>query len=316
MDEIIENPIKTDQIENVIANATFELEAKDYESIMVTDIILAGVAGKYATVTIDNTTVAYLRYDQTTLGNHLSQNIGVTVSLLKFLSLHADEEGKPIFKGFPIQSGQKLVVKEAAGGTLTGSIIYDVYAPGVIKEDMPNGPKAQERLIISYGRPAADITTATETTIDTIVNPKEFPAFPYGGVIPSKKKVFLYGICASERAKSAGTGGTTNNIRTKYLKVQNGFETLFDKDKQGILALGSIPTAATTFECEKGTSPMGEGTELGVRKPAYMFDTPIEMNAGEELNLSWVTELTAGASTLTKAEAEIAVIFKYAPEKA
>ena len=279
------------------------------ESFMVKDIHVSGTGGGYATFFIDTSTQGYFRTSFDGLGNHLAF-IGKSERRKTIIGFLMD---KGIFKGYPIRSGSKFVVKNT--NTAYISIIYDIYDAGDITNTMENGKDSKELTFLMYGQPVANVNTTTNTQITKKNNPSEFCDFPFRGGVATKRKIDLYGVVYSSRGADNGTLG--NYIHTKYLKLMKGRNVLFDSMRAGLVAQGKSVLIDGAFEAENGYDIGGEYSDL-YQKDALIFDQPIRFANGEELDTYWTTEVatTTGTSpgTFTPNELEIAYILKETQE--
>jgi len=275
------------------------------ESFMVRDIHVLGMPGAYATLFIDTSTQGYFRTSSTVLGNHLAyiQKSSKTKTILGYLT------DKGIFKGYPIQSGSKFVVKNTHNAYI--SIVYDIYDTGDITNTMENGKDSKELTFLMYGQPATNVNTATDTQIIKKNNPSEFCDFPFCGGVATKKKIDLYGVVYSSRGADDGTAA--HYIHTTHLKLTKGRNVLFDSARKGLFAMGNAVQTDNTFEAENGWDVGGEYTDL-YQKDALIFDQPIRFANGEELDTYWTTVVGTPAGTFLASELEIAYILKETQE--
>jgi len=290
-----------DQIKWTSGATKLELEADTGEAFLVKDIMVGGSSGNYTTVTIDKTTVGYFRTDSGNLGNHLHFRLEDSIkrTLLSFLM------DKGIFKGYPVAEGQTFIVNP--GVSVPIAIIYDIYEPGDVSPDMENGSEAKEYMLINYGRKAAsgNLTDGdNEYTYSKL--PSEFPDFPFGKDVPAKTTIDIFGILASDVAKTSSSG--SNKQATQYIKLIKEREVLFDEDKRGLMLLVSAPGSDATI-IGLGTSVIGNYSDVDKRLP-LLFATPLRFGAGEELTVVMNTDVAAGSANITVAEGEIAMIEK------
>lgn len=223
-------------------------------------------------------------------------------TILDFLS----EQG--LFAGYPIQEGETLTITGVNQATSIQMIEYEKYDAGDIVNTMPNGSKSMEYLFLHYGSSGANIATAGSTLFDTSHNPVEFPRFPYGFDVPSKRQIELYGICGSDFAPKENTGA--NYLETAFLKLVKDRLTLFDEDKQGLLMLGRGGVNFGDVDAiAEGTGIIGNYSELD-SKPPFMFPEPLVFVSGEELNISLTTIGGGAFQIIDTLEQEIALIEK------
>ena len=290
-----------DQIKWTDNDKTLELEADTGEAFIVKDIRCFPVSGGYLTVSIDKTTVGYFRIDNGNLGNHLHFMLAddVKLTLLGYLW------SKGIFKGYPVGEGQKLVLSTNSNTSMV--IQYDIYEPGDISPDMENGSEAKEYLLINYGRKAASgsLTDGDNELVYSIL-PSEFPDFPFGGDVPAKTAIEIYGILASDVGKTSGGGA--NKQKTAYIKLVKEREVLFDEDKRGIIMYGYCSTGDGT-QIGAGNTVVGNYSDTDRRLP-LMFSTPLRFESGEELSVILSTIVLTGSINIPVDLGEIAFIEK------
>ena len=291
-------------VKNGAGKTTLELKADVGESILVKDIFVKSVADKYLLVKIDRVTVGSFRVDDADLGNvlHYPPADSEKKTILGYLF----EKG--IFTGFPIAEGQTLELSDLGTTAIYATILYDLYDAGDQLATMPNGSEAREYLFLNYGNTGAALNTKDDHLYDTQVSPTEFPAFPWGKVVPADTEIDIIGILASERGADDGSVAA-NYIHTTYYKMVRGREVLFDEDRSGIYAQGATVATGGTFEPENGQGIMGEYSDLAKRLP-YLFPEPLTFASGAELNIYVTTEVAGTPGTLELAEQEICLIEK------
>jgi len=276
------------------------------ESFMVKDIHISGMPGAYATFFIDTSTQGYFRTSSTGLGNHLAF-IGRSERRKTILGFLTD---KGIFKGYPIQSGSKFIVKNTVSAGMC--VVYDIYDAGDIHNAMENGKDSKELTFLMYGQPATNVNTTTDTQITKKNNPSEFCDFPFHGGVATKKKIDLYGVVYSSRGADDGSTAA-HYIHTDRLKLMKGRNVLFDSMRTGLFAIGRTVQTNNTFEAENGWDIGGEYSDL-YQKDALIFDQPIRFANGEELDTYWTTKVASPAGTFQASELEIAYILKETQE--
>jgi len=213
---------------------------------------------------------------------------------------------KGIFKGYPIPTGEKLVLSGAAQAGAIQLVIYEIYDEGDMKADMPNGPAATEYFFLNYGNCGGNISTTGDHIYNTPVSPAEFPDFPYGKDVPAKTEITIHGILGSDFAPGENDG--TNYSYTKYLKLIRERITLFDEDKNGLLFYN--PDTTTTEGKDRvacGYSLIGNFSSVDTREP-LMFPTPLVFTPGEELGVYVTLEAGGTGQNLAIDEHEIAMI--------
>jgi hypothetical protein len=298
------------------AGQTLELEADPGQSFLVKDIMIDNTDAVYADLTVDKALVGSFRTSGE-LGNHLGFPYGMTTPFdatatfklrpTKTLLGLLGEMG--IFTGFPVAEGQKIVVSPSAVANYLGdiSIVYEEYEGGDITSEMENGSESTEYFIVNYGDTGAVITTAGTHHVNEHNSPTEFPAFPYGKVVPAKTEIDLIGILASD-AYDWATAILVS--KTTYLKLVRERTVLFDDDRNGLLFRGGPPDVddIDTFY-GLGSSKIGNYSDVDIKKP-FMLPTPITFGAGEELNMYITSEVETAANSIPQLGAEIGLIMK------
>jgi hypothetical protein len=298
------------------AGQTLELEADPGQSFLIKDIMIGDTDAVYADLTVDKALVGSFRTSGE-LGNHLGFPYGMgapfdatatfklrpTKTILGLLG----ELG--IFTGFPVADGQKIVISPSAAANYLGdiSIVYEEYEGGDITSEMENGSESSEYFIVNYGDTGAAITTAGTHHVNEQNSPTEFPAFPYGKVVPAKTEIDLIGILASD-AYNWATAILVS--KTTYLKLVRERTVLFDDDRNGLLFRGGPPDVddIDTFY-GLGNSKIGNYSDTDIKKP-FMLPTPITFGAGEELNMYITSEVETAANSIPQLGAEIGLIMK------
>lgn len=289
-----------------LGTTALSLQADADESIMVTGIHSSGSTGTHLTVTVGQRTVGYFRVAGA-LGNHIPYPPGFsTVGPVSGVNLFTEMMNLGWHRGFPIGSGQTMnwAGPNAAGSV--NSVSYDLYDRDDIRPDMPNGSESSELDYLIYGNTGATISTATDSTYDTAVNPAEFDAFPYGTDVPGRTSITCYGVLGSTFAPSENDG--TDDIATTYLKFIRNQTVLFDKQTTGLLfwqALG----AQSADQIGAGSSQIGNFSSTDQRY--YLtFDNPLEFQAGEELTVQVSTQIAGSAQNYLIADQELALIMR------
>lgn len=287
------------QIKTQKGATALTLTAKPGESLLVKGIKVYSAAGTYITIKTEKTTVGYLRVDET-YGNHVAfphcKSALTTFSSFLPKNLLALLLEMGIFKGYPVAEGESIVISGAEGAADIKTVTYDIMEAADIKNTDPNGSKALEYFMISYGDTGAAIEAAGDNHLDNPLCPAEFPAFPFNKEVPSKTEIRVHGIVASEIGVVNATPALA--INTTYLKLIKDREVLFDEDGNGILFDGSnVPVAAGTHVAE-GQSPVGAMSNVDPRPP-LLFPEPLLFDQGDELNAYITAAEPVAASTIT-----------------
>jgi len=278
-----------------------EIRADVGKSLLIKEIYVFPVVNDYLLVYIDKTTVGYFRIGGK--GSHLA--------------IFANDDLKPrnlltrlydlgIFKGYPIGEGQTLLLKTQNGNNVNITVVYEEYDAGDITPDKENGTEANEYFFINYGRPSNIPSGGGDVLIDTSIVPAEFPAFPFGADVPAKTEIDLIGIAFLPVGRVAGGGA--NKAVTKYIKLIKERVVLFDDDKNGITAFGTLP-ASDGVKYGQKLRIVGDSSNFDKQLP-LIFKEPIKFTSGEELNVYITTEVIAGNNPLTPSDLEIAFLLK------
>jgi len=272
------------------------------ESWRIKRIVSSTVSGGYLQVLIDRTSVGYWRIDGGVLGSHLFQR----QSALEQPNLFGWLVDQGIHPGYPVAEGQVLTLRTVPSGSITGWIEYEVHDAGDIRPDEPCGSDSDELVLINYGRPGGDVSSATETRYTVSVLPAEFPDFPFGAAVPGGYEVEIIGLAASERSTTAA-GSASNYIVTAGYKLMRGREVLFDQDRNPILALGYPSTSTGTTLIGNNFAAVGEYSDKSL-KPPLILPEPVVFGPGEECVITVTTEIGGTGATIAAANLEIGVV--------
>lgn len=298
------------------AGQILELEADPGQSFLVKNILVGNHDATMLDVTVDKAMVGRFRTLKA-LGNHLSFPYGMCIPrdtaepfTLKPRHTLLDYLGQlDVFKGFPIAEGQKIVLSPAVASEYIGdvTIVYEEYEGGDITSEMENGSESPDYFIINYGDVGGEITTAGDYHVNSQNSPTEFPAFPYGKVVPAKTEIDLIGILASEVYEYDGVGDYTY---TTYLKLVRERTVLFDDDRNGMLFRGG-PRGGVDVGQDYGTgnSILGNYSDVDIKKP-YILPKPLTFGPGEELNMYITVAQSTAAGAIPQDGSEIGLIMK------
>lgn len=248
------------------ATASLSIEAKVGESLLIKQLLIgARHAGGFCECLIDRLSVGFW-YIGDIAANHLEQ-CAVT-NVLPNLFERLQQLG--IFNGYPVAEGEVFEIKPAVqGADIVGAIIYEVYDAEDIKAEMPGGSKAEEYLFVNYGTNTIAVPAGEYGALDKSRNPSEYPAFPFGEVVPAGHEVDLHGVLI----KSWG-GYVDNTAETmRFLKLIRDRKVLFNEDRRGIYV----------------TQGMGSLTWGSIRQTncdIKLFPEKITFGPGDELNIS------------------------------
>ncbi|MBA7609458.1 hypothetical protein ES703_16649 [subsurface metagenome] len=301
-----------------LGDVDLELEAKTGQGLIIKNIQIFNPASSYITVSISKTTVGYFRVGGV-LGSHLSFHIGSVyepvfdtftgrinqTTLLEYLSKLG------LFTGYPIASGEKFLITGAKQAGAIQCVEYEIWEAADITPEMENGSKSTSFLYINYGRSPAVIDVETDVLLDTTNNPKEFPDFPYGNIVPAGRNIELHGILASDVMPMTWFPG--DRTYTQFLKFLQGKIFLFDYDRQGLLyhAAPNPPPIAPNCVGE-GTSVGGNYSDIDMKYP-FLFDPPLLFPQGQELTIYWKCGITGAGTDISTELQEIGLILKMTP---
>lgn len=257
------------------ATASLSVTARPGESLRIKGLKFGALAsGGYLECFIDRVTVG-LFYIGNINANHLEQYELATLMGNVFDSLLK----KGIHGGFPVGEGQTFEVKpRIAGTTVIGQIIYEIGEKDDFKATDPNGSMAKVFTFLNYGTNTAIITTGAYGTLDHQRNPSEYPAFPFGSVVPARQKVEILGFLF-QTWLSAISGGLHSY---GFLKLLRDRVTLFDEERKGIMVgegMGMLtwgPCRQTNVDITllPETLSFSPGDELLVQISANETDVP------------------------------------------
>jgi len=272
------------------AHATYTLTPNPGESILVRNIEIVPTVAviQYMTVRIARRTVGFFHIGTAGLNQLPFQYAQQT---MKTIMQTAQEKG--IDFTFPIADGESMVITTTAAWTFL-LITYDVYDSADILSTRINGSQSLEYIFTNYGGNAAAITTATTTLLSYCYNPVDFPAFPFGALVPAKNTITLLGIGCPD-VSMMGAAQATDSVITDRLKLVREREVLFDELLNGLWIRGLRINAGanTTRYYNSGTSQLGYNGDL-MHLPLYFLNSPLVFDAGEELSV-YASSLLEGA---------------------
>lgn len=197
---------------------------------------------------------------------------------------------KELFAGYPVGEGETFEVRPAVAGTeVVGAIEYEIHDADDMKPDMPGGSRSKEFLFLNYGTNKSIIAINATGAIDMSRNPSEYPAFPFGEVVPAKHEITIYGVLLMHWRDWAGNV----NPNYAYLKMIRDRQVLFDEERRGI--------------CVR--EGMGFGTWGPCRQTKAdieLFPEPLVFGPGDEL----IMQMTAGDPEIAVQDIGLALIEK------
>jgi len=211
------------------------------------------------------------------------------------------------WKGFPVAEGETLKITGTAKQAATKQVvIYEIHEGGDMTPDMENGSKSKIYTFLNYGNCGAAVNVNGDTIYNTSVNPSEFPAFPFGAVVPAKHEIEIFGICGSPVAPKANTDA--DNIYTQFIKLIKDREVLFDEDRQGILFENRQGNrTGQSDSIAEGMSLIGGKSEFDLNDP-FIFSPPLKFVPGDELGIYLSTVATGTGQDISQELHEICLI--------
>jgi len=282
-----------------VGNTQLTLTADADESLRVRDIHVYSPASQYISIEVNRQTVGYFRVGGGVLGNHLHYPLTDEENLTIFGLL----QKKGIFRPIPIPTGATLQITGAHDANSRVTVVYDQYDAGDVQSSEPNGRDSNSYDFMNYGRYSGTLADGENlyTVQQTTTN---YPAFPFGSVVPAKHNITVHGVCFSDVAKSTGT--YTNAQETEYLKFVRNRTVMFDNDFNGLPALAIALTADAT-NIGIGHSVAGNYDDVDQRLPLF-FDPPLKFTEGEDVDVYVTTNVSKGAANIAAAEAEVGLI--------
>ncbi|MBA7495666.1 hypothetical protein ES702_06255 [subsurface metagenome] len=256
------------------ATATLSLEAGTGESLLVKGLRFGAVTSKgFAECLIDRLSVGFW-YIGDIAANHLEQSSLHALNVSVFQALIDGGH----FKGYPIAEGETFqVTPHTAGSTVLGAIEYEVHDAGDMTPDMPNGSQSKEYLFLNYGTNGAIIAANATGTLAKTRNPSEYPAFPFGEVVPARTEIDILGILLM----AWKTAAPTDHPEYLYLKLLKDRKVLFDPDRNGICVT-------------EGLGMLNWGPCRQVAVNLELFPEPLHFGPGDEL----LVQMVAGGTQI------------------
>lgn len=248
------------------ATATLSIKAEVGESIKIKQLLVGALhSGGFCECLIDRLSVGFW-YIGDIAANHLEQ-CGVTNVLP---NLFERLQQLNIFDGYPVAEGETFEIKPAVvGATIVGAIIYEIYDAEDMKAEMPGGSKSNEYMFINYGTNTVAIATGAYGDLDKSRNPGEYPAFPFGDVVPAGNEVDVHGILI--KTWGGYVDNTANTMR--FLKMIRDRKVLFNEDRRGIYVT-------------QGMGPLTWGSIRQTNCDIKLFPEALKFGPGDELNIS------------------------------
>lgn len=269
------------------ATASLELTAKVGESLLIKELRVAARYGHgFCESLIDRLSVGFF-YIGDRDANHLEQlSEGCTLPNVfeRLIQLG-------VFNGYPIAEGETFEIRPAVkGADIVGAIFYEIHDAADMTAEMDCGSKSKSYMFLNYGTNTAEIAVSTYGPLDKTRNPSEYPAFPYGAVVPAGHEIDICGVLLMDW--KGAVDDTAAEMR--YLRMTKDRKVLFNDDRRGIYST-------------QGMSYFTWGPCRQTQTDIKLFPEPITFKAGDELNV----ELSAGATTaITALDVNIAFIQK------
>lgn len=290
---------------------TYDLTADIGESFLIKKVaVYAPSDDGYIVFRVDRKTVGVYRTKGKS-GNHLGhpQTGWLHKNLMEVLAAHN------INVSIPIAEGQTFTYEFTVGNGHVCTY-YDVYGAGDIRADMPNGSDSKEYTFIQYMNASSYPSSSRDVLLDLSLSPAEFPDFPCGKTVPPRSKIDILGLVGSPVGDDTDS---SNYIVTDFCKLVKEREVLFDQRRRGFLFTALRGSVGGTV-WNNTFSPIGSCVPVKIElydqnstQPSHqdplIFDEPIHMLSGEELNV-YITARLAGTHTLTAGAIDLAAILK------
>jgi hypothetical protein len=257
------------------ATANLELKAKVGESLRIKQLRVGALnAGGFCECLIDRLSIGFF-YIGGIAENHLEQCSEADA----LPNLFERMQQLAVFGGYPIAEGETFEIRPAVvGATIVGAIIYEIWDAADYKPEDDCGSKSKSFTFINYGTNAAQIAAGTYGRLDKSRNPAEYPAFPFGEVVPASYEIELLGILLKD------WGGYVDNTANtmRFLRLTKDRRVLWNEDRRGIY-------------CTQGMSYFTWGSIRQTNTDIKLFPQPLSFKSGDELlvDLSAAVNVTA-----------------------
>lgn len=284
----------------VMTAGSLSMTAEANESFLVRALYVepAAAAG-YLKLLVERRTVGLYRI-YGFAGNHLFFRPDLAhLNLMEFLV------DRNINAAIPVASGETFTIVRAGQTTDVAAIVYDRYDAGDIKAADPNGSKSGELTFIQYLTYNAKVIADGFVTLNSRLNPTEFPNFPIDAVVPAGQKIEILGIVGG----AVSEGDATRNLgRSKYLKITKDGTVLHDDDLNGLIFEHASHTEDTTLY-DATISVIGANSDSNIGRP-LLFDRPIECVVGEEVNVAVYIDWTTGGADFAANQIDVGLILR------
>ena len=147
-----------------------------------------------------------------------------------------------------------------------------------------------------------------DSLYDTMVNPADFPPFPWSNTAPAGRKTEIHGILASTFAPKENDG--TDYTNETYLKLVRDQTVLYDEDRNGLLFYDATATVRGHKDrVGEGYSRIGNYSDVDYGQP-FVFDPPLVFDAGEVFQAYLTTVNTGNGQNIATDEQEICFIIR------
>lgn len=291
---------EANKVKTVEGNTQFSLTAPAGRAYRIRDIHIYSPASEYVSLTVDRAIVGYYRVGGGTLGNHLPFKITdeENVTLYRFCLEYLG------FSPIPIATGETFTITGAHDSDSIVVVEYDEYDAPDVRNTEPNGSNATRFQFINYGRYSTTLADG-ENKFQTQQTSSQYPAFPFGEVVPSKHQMKLLGILASDANKYTASN---NRQKTKYIKLVRNRKVLNDDDLNGLPMIGIGTFVSNATAIGTGYSAIGNYDDTDRRMP-FLFPVPLEFKEGESLDIFATTSVVTGSANLAAKDVEIGLIF-------
>jgi hypothetical protein len=267
------------------ATANLTIQAKVGESLRIKELRVGALASHgFCECLIDRLSIGFF-YIGDINANHLEQCS--EADALPNIFQRLQQLG--VFNGYPIAQGETFEIRPAvAGATIVGAIVYEIWDAGDYKPEDDCGSQAKSFTYLNYGTNSAQIDAAAYGAIDQSRNPAEYPAFPFGAVVPAGYEIDILGILLKDWG--GNVDDTANTMR--YLRLTKDRRVLWNEDRRGIY-------------CTQGMSYFTWGSIRQTNTDIKLLPQPLTFKAGDEL----IVELSA-AGNVTALDVLMATIQK------
>ncbi|MBA7491627.1 hypothetical protein ES702_02175 [subsurface metagenome] len=245
---------------------TLSVEAKVGESLLIKQLLVSHDDLKgFCECFIDRLSIGYW-FIGWSAGCHLE--MCAVTDVLPNLFERLQQLGK--FNGYPVAEGETFSIKNAVNDLdIRASIVYEVHEAGDITSDMPGGSKSDEYMFINYGTNNALILEGEYGAINHSRNPSEYPAFPFGEVVPPGHEIDIHGVLIATWRGLVDDSSAS----MRYLKLVHDRKVLFNEDRRGIW----LP---------QGSGHLTWGSIRQTNCDIKLFPVPVTFKAGDELNMT------------------------------